>query len=124
IGAGRNVYQKLSRIYLGNSSGDIFDNIALKSTMIHARNNNQALHLYGLLSAGGVHSHINHLIALLQMSKNEGLKEVYLHPLLDGRDVGTQTALTHITTLDKAIEEIGLGKIATFSGRYDAMDHD
>jgi len=124
IGAGRIVYQNLTRINLAISSGEIFDNIALKSNMIHARNNNQALHLYGLLSDGGVHSHINHLIALLQMAKNEGLKEVYLHPFLDGRDVGPQTALKHITTLEKAIDEIGLGEIATISGRYYAMDRD
>src|SRR5690625_7949996 len=78
----------------------------------------------GLLSDGGEHSHINHLISLLQMAKNEGLKEVYLHPFLDGRDVGPQTALKHITTLEKAIDEIGLGEIATISGRYYAMDRD
>src|SRR5690625_5904827 len=86
--------------------------------MIQAKNNKQALHLYGLLSDGGVHSHINHLIALLQMAKNEGLKEVYLHPFLDGRDVGPQTALKHITTLEKAIDEIGLGEIATRSEEH------
>ncbi len=124
IGAGRVVYQNLTRINLAITSGELLENIALKSGITHAKNNNQALHLYGLLSDGGVHSHINHLIALLQLAKNEGLREVYLHPFLDGRDVGPQTALTHITSLEKAIEEIGVGQIATVSGRYYAMDRD
>src|SRR5699024_1997975 len=85
---------------------------------------NKAIHLYGLLSDGGVHSHINHLIALLQLAKNEGLTEVYIHPFLDGRDVGPQTAISYITTLQKAIDEIGVGTIASVSGRYYAMDRD
>ena len=124
IGAGRIVYQNLTRINLAIKSGELFDNIALKAAVHHAVNNQQALHLYGLLSDGGVHSHINHLIALLQLAKNEGLTEVYIHAFLDGRDVGPQTALTHITQLEKAIEEIGVGQIATVSGRYYAMDRD
>jgi len=124
IGAGRVVYQNLTRINLAITSGELLKNIALKSSVTHAKNNNQALHLYGLLSDGGVHSHINHLIALLQLAKNEGLTEVYIHAFLDGRDVGPQTALTHITSLEKAIDEIGVGQIATVSGRYYAMDRD
>src|SRR5699024_3464220 len=124
IGAGRVVYQNLTRINLAITSGELLKNIALKSSVTHAKNNNQALHLYGLSSDGGVHSHINHLIALLQLAKNEGLTEVYIHAFLDGRDVGPQTALTHITSLEKAIDEIGVGQIATVSGRYYAMDRD
>lgn len=124
IGAGRIVYQNLTRINLAIKSSELFKNEALKAGIREAKNNNKALHLYGLVSDGGVHSHINHLIALLQLAKNEGLKEVYIHPFLDGRDVGPQTALTHLTSLDKAIEEIGVGQIATVSGRYYAMDRD
>src|SRR5699024_11191548 len=124
IGAGRVVYQNLTRINLAITSGELLKNIAVKSSVTHAKNNNQALHLYGLLSDGGEHSHINHLIALLQLTKNEGLTEVYIHAFLDGRDVGPQTALTHITSLEKAIDEIGVGQIATVSGRYYAMDRD
>lgn len=124
IGAGRIVYQNLTRINLAIKSGEFFKNVALKSGIAHAKKNNKALHLYGLVSDGGVHSHLNHLIALLQLAKNEGLKEVYIHAFLDGRDVGPQTALTHITSLHKAMEEIGIGQIATVSGRYYAMDRD
>ncbi len=124
IGAGRIVYQNLTRINLAIKSGEFFKNAALKLGIAHAKNNNKALHLYGLVSDGGVHSHLNHLIALLQLAKNEGLKEVYIHAFLDGRDVGPQTALTHITSLHKAMEEIGIGQIATVSGRYYAMDRD
>ncbi|HLQ82842.1 MAG TPA: 2,3-bisphosphoglycerate-independent phosphoglycerate mutase [Pseudogracilibacillus sp.] len=124
IGAGRIVYQNLTRINLSIKSGKIFDNEALKAGMIQAKKNNKAIHLYGLLSDGGVHSHINHLIALLQLAKNEGLTEVYIHPFLDGRDVGPQTAISYITTLQKAIDEIGVGTIASVSGRYYAMDRD
>lgn len=124
IGAGRIVYQNLTRINLAIKSGKIFDNEALKAGMIQAKENNKAVHLYGLLSDGGVHSHINHLIALLQLAKNEGLTEVYIHPFLDGRDVGPQTAISHITALQKAIDEIGVGIIASVSGRYYAMDRD
>src|SRR5699024_10482855 len=122
IGAGRIVYQNLTRINLSIKSGKIFDNEALKAGMIQAKKNNKAIHLYGLLSDGGVHSHINHLIALLQLAKNEGLTEVYIHPFLDGRGVGPQTAISYITTLQKAIDEIGVGTIASVSGRYYAMD--
>ena len=124
IGAGRIVYQNLTRINLSIKSGKIFDNEALKAGMIQAKKNNKAIHLYGLLSDGGVHSHINHLIALLQLAKNEGLTEVYIHPFLDGRDVGPQTAISYITALQKAIDEIGVGTIASVSGRYYAMDRD
>lgn len=124
IGAGRIVYQNLTRINLSIKSGKIFDNEALKAGMIQAKKNNKAIHLYGLLSDGGVHSHINHLIALLQLAKNEGLTEVYIHPFLDGRDVGPQTAISYITALEKAIDEIGVGTIASVSGRYYAMDRD
>lgn len=124
IGAGRIVYQNLTRINLSIKSGKIFENEALKASMIKAKKNNKAVHLYGLLSDGGVHSHINHLIALLQLAKNEGLTEVYIHPFLDGRDVGPQTAISYITALQKAIDEIGVGIIASVSGRYYAMDRD
>ncbi len=124
IGAGRIVYQNLTRINLAIKSGDFLKNDVLLKGIRQAKKENRALHLYGLLSDGGVHSHIQHLIALLQLAKNEALEKVYVHAFLDGRDVGPQTAMTHITYLEKAIDEIGVGQIATVSGRYYAMDRD
>lgn len=124
IGAGRIVYQNLTRINLAIKSGDFLKNDVFLKGVRQAKERNQALHLYGLLSDGGVHSHIQHVIALLQLAKNEGLEKVYIHAFLDGRDVGPQTAMTHLTHLEKAIDEIGVGQIASVSGRYYAMDRD
>src|SRR5690625_7284105 len=92
IGAGRVVYQSLTRVNKSIEQGDFFDNEAFIQTMQHAKDHHKALHLYGLLSDGGVHSHINHLFALLELAKRMELKDVYVHALLDGRDVGKKTA--------------------------------
>lgn len=124
IGAGRVVYQELTRITKEISEGGFFQNQELNLAMDNAVLNNSALHLLGLLSDGGVHSHIDHLIALLRMAKDKGLSKVYIHCFLDGRDVPPRCAKEYVSKLESAIAEIGLGKIATVSGRYYAMDRD
>ncbi|MCA1011174.1 2,3-bisphosphoglycerate-independent phosphoglycerate mutase [Halobacillus halophilus] len=124
IGAGRVVYQSLTRINLSIREGEFYENEVLLDAVRNAKAKNKALHIFGLLSDGGIHSHIDHMFATLQLAKNEGLEEVYIHAFLDGRDVGQQSAKTYIQqTLDK-VEEIGIGKLATVSGRYYAMDRD
>ncbi len=124
IGAGRIVYQSLTRIDVAIKEETFFDNETFTSTMIQAKENDKALHLLGLLSDGGVHSHIDHLIALLKLAKQLGLTKVFVHPFLDGRDVGPKTALTYIKQLKSVMNELGVGQIATISGRYYAMDRD
>lgn len=124
IGAGRIVYQSLTRVNLSIKEGEFFEKEAFIKSMQHAKENNKALHVFGLLSDGGVHSHINHLFALLKLAKDQGLEKVFIHAFLDGRDVGPQTAKTYIQqTLDK-IKEYGVGQFATISGRYYSMDRD
>lgn len=124
IGAGRVVYQELTKITKSIKDGDFFENPELLRAMNHARTHNSALHLLGLLSDGGVHSHMEHLFALLDMAKANGLKSVYVHCFLDGRDVPPQCALTYIEALTAHMNEIGIGQIALVSGRYYAMDRD
>src|SRR5699024_6858884 len=101
-----------------------FENPVLLNAVNHAKENQSALHLFGLLSDGGVHSHINHLYALLELAKTNGLDKVYVHGFLDGRDVGPKTALTYIETAEEKMKAIGVGQFATISGRYYAMDRD
>jgi len=124
IGAGRIVYQELTRIFKAIKDGTIFANPVLIEAMEHARLHKKALHLMGLLSNGGVHSHIEHLFALLEMAKKQGLEKVYVHVILDGRDVLPQSAKVFITQLEEKITELGIGKIASVSGRYYVMDRD
>ena len=124
IGAGRIVYQELTRIFKAIKDGTIFANLVLIEAMEHARLHKKALHLMGLLSNGGVHSHIEHLFALLEMAKKQGLEKVYVHVILDGRDVLPQSAKVFITQLEEKITELGIGKIASVSGRYYVMDRD
>ncbi len=124
IGAGRIVYQELTRITKAIQDGDFFENAALKSAMESAKNSNKALHLVGLLSSGGVHSHNTHLYGLLEMAKRMGLTEVYVHAIMDGRDVPPSSGKDFIVELEQKMQEIGVGKIATVSGRYYAMDRD
>ena len=124
IGSGRIVYQELTKITKSIEDGDFFENAELLAAMNHAKENNSALHLMGLLSDGGVHSHIKHLFGLLDMAKKNGLEKVYVHALLDGRDVPPQCAITYIEQLEKYMAEIQLGKIAVISGRYYGMDRD
>ncbi|MCL2571560.1 MAG: 2,3-bisphosphoglycerate-independent phosphoglycerate mutase [Defluviitaleaceae bacterium] len=124
IGAGRIVYQELTRITKSIQDGDFFQNEALLAAVNNVKANNTALHLYGLLSDGGVHSHNTHLYALLQLAKDQGLTKVYIHPFLDGRDTPPTSGLGYIQELEAKIKEIGVGKIATISGRYYSMDRD
>ena len=124
IGAGRIIYQSLTRITKAIKDGDFFDNEVLCVCMDKTKNAGKALHLMGLLSDGGVHSNINHLIALLQMAKARGLEKVYVHAFLDGRDVPPKSAVGFIKQLQEAIAGMEFGKIATVMGRYYAMDRD
>jgi len=124
IGAGRIVYQDLMRINLAIDDKSFYENEALKSAMITARDKGKALHLAGLLSDGGVHSHINHLYALLEMAKTLGLKNVYVHAFYDGRDTPPESGIAYTEELESFIEKNGIGKIASVSGRYYAMDRD
>ena len=124
IGAGRIVYQELTRITKEINEGKIFENSELKNAMDNAKKEGKALHIVGLLSDGGVHSHIDHLFALLKMAKNNGLENVYVHAILDGRDTPPTSAIEYVKELEEKMKEIGIGKIATLTGRYYAMDRD
>ncbi|WP_274648550.1 2,3-bisphosphoglycerate-independent phosphoglycerate mutase [Paenibacillus humicola] len=124
IGAGRIVYQDLTRISKSIRDGEFFDNETLIGAVRHAKENGRKLHLYGLLSDGGVHSHIEHLFALLDLAKKEGLKDVYIHAFLDGRDVAPDSAKGYLERLQAKIAEVGVGQVATVQGRYYAMDRD
>ncbi len=124
IGAGRIVYQELTRITKAINDGDFFENEVLVNAVQNAINNDKALHLMGLLSDGGVHSHNEHLYALLKLAKNKGLKNVYIHAIMDGRDVAPNSGAAFIDELQAKIKEIGVGTIASVSGRYYAMDRD
>jgi len=124
IGAGRVVYQNLTRINKSIREADFFDNETLLRAVAHAKENGTALHLMGLLSDGGVHSHYEHLFALLRLAKFNGLDKVYVHAFLDGRDVSPQSALHYIEETETFMEDLGVGKFASISGRYYAMDRD
>lgn len=124
IGAGRIVYQDLTRISKSIRDGEFFDNETILGAVRHVKANSKKLHLYGLLSDGGVHSHIEHLFALLELAKKEELEEVYIHAFLDGRDVSPDSAKGYLERLQAKIEEVGVGRIATVQGRYYAMDRD
>jgi len=124
IGAGRVVYQELTRITKSIEDGDFFENPAFKKAIENCKANNSALHLIGLLSDGGVHSHNTHLYALVKLAKENGLERIYVHALLDGRDVPPSSAYDYVVELEEKLNEIGAGKIATVMGRYYAMDRD
>ncbi len=124
IGAGRVVYQDFTRISKAIKDKLFFDNEALKEAIKNAKEHDSSLHLWGLLSDGGVHSHNTHLYALLKLAKDSGLSKVYVHGFLDGRDVPPSSSIKYIEELEKVMKEIGIGKIATISGRYYAMDRD
>jgi len=124
IGAGRIVYQELTRITKAIQDGNFFSNEVLCGAMENCLKNKTKLHLIGLLSDGGVHSHNTHLYALIEMAKQKGLKEVYVHCLLDGRDVPPDSGIKYVKELEEKIKEIGCGSIATVMGRYYAMDRD
>lgn len=124
IGAGRIVYQELTRISKAIEDGDFFENSVFQGLMSAVKKENSALHIMGLVSEGGVHSHQKHLYALLKMAKDIGLTKVYIHAFLDGRDTPPQSAIDYVKELEVEINKIGIGEIATVSGRYYAMDRD
>ncbi|WP_075718562.1 2,3-bisphosphoglycerate-independent phosphoglycerate mutase [Roseburia sp. 499] len=124
MGAGRIVYQELTRITKEIEDGDFFKNEALLAGMKNVKDNNSALHLYGLLSDGGVHSHNTHLYGLLEMAKREGIEKVYVHCFLDGRDTAPTSGKGFMEELESKMKEIGVGEIASVTGRYYAMDRD
>lgn len=124
IGAGRVVYQELTRITKSIQEGAFFENETFLGAIQHVRKNDSNLHLYGLLSDGGVHSHMNHLFALLELAAKEQVKQVFVHAFLDGRDVAPDSAVNYIQRLQAKMDDLGVGKIATVQGRYYAMDRD
>ncbi|MBR5047840.1 MAG: 2,3-bisphosphoglycerate-independent phosphoglycerate mutase, partial [Eubacterium sp.] len=124
MGAGRIVYQELTRITKSIQDGDFFENPALLEAVDNCKKNHSTLHLYGLLSDGGVHSHNTHLYALLEMAKRNGLEDVVVHCFLDGRDTPPSSGKGFVEELEKKMAEIGVGKVASIEGRYYAMDRD
>ncbi|WP_062109230.1 2,3-bisphosphoglycerate-independent phosphoglycerate mutase [Bacillus niameyensis] len=124
IGAGRIVYQSLTRVNVAIRNGEFFENDTFQQAIDHAKKTGKKLHLMGLLSDGGVHSHINHLFALLKLAADQGVKDVYVHGILDGRDVGPQTAEGYIKATQEKMNEYGVGQFATISGRFYSMDRD
>ena len=124
IGAGRLVYQSLELINSKIKDKTFFDNEEILKVIEHVKENNSSIHLIGLLSDGGVHSHINHLFALLDMVKKFDLKKVYVHIFTDGRDVSPTSGIKYIELLEKYMKKIGIGKIASIGGRYYGMDRD
>ena len=124
IGAGRVVYQELTRITKSIEDGDFFENEAFAGAVKNCKDKNSAIHFIGLLSDGGVHSHIGHLFGLIDLAKRNGLKKVYVHCLMDGRDVSPTSGADFINRLQNKLDETGVGEIATVMGRYYAMDRD
>ena len=124
MGAGRIVYQDLTKITKSIEDGDFYDNYHLKTACHAAKFRSGSLHLWGLLSDGGVHSHNTHLYALLELAKKNGLENVYVHCFMDGRDTAPTSGLEFLKELQQKCDEIGVGKIATVTGRYYAMDRD
>lgn len=124
IGAGRIVYQSLTRVNVSIREGEFERNETFLNAINHVKKNGTNLHLFGLLSDGGVHSHIQHLFALLKLAAGEGVKNVYVHAFLDGRDVAPQSAGDFIKQTEEKMKEYGVGQFATISGRYYSMDRD
>lgn len=124
MGAGRTVYQEITRISKEIENGSFFKNRELNAAVEYARKNNGALHLLGLVSDGGVHSTMDHIDALLKLASQRDMKDVYVHAFLDGRDVPPSSAIKYITDLEQTMQDLGVGKIATVMGRYYPMDRD
>ncbi len=124
MGAGRIVYQELTRITKEIQDGTFFENPALLKAVENCKKNDSALHMFGLLSDGGVHSHITHLYGLLELAKRNGLTKVYVHAFLDGRDTPPASGKGYAEELEEKMRELGVGKIASVAGRYYAMDRD
>lgn len=124
LGAGRVVYQELTKINKSIREGDFFKNERFLDAIAHAKKNNSSLHLMGLISEGGVHSSMDHVYALIKLVADQGLKDVYLHAFLDGRDTPPQSACEYLEKVESKLKEYGLPPVATVSGRYYAMDRD
>ena len=124
MGAGRIVYQELTRITKSIQDGDFFENKAFLEAVENCKKNDSALHMFGLVSTGGVHSHITHIYGLLELAKRNGLKKVYVHCFLDGRDTPPSSGKEFVAELEQKMAEIGVGEVASVSGRYYAMDRD
>ncbi|MCR4834231.1 MAG: 2,3-bisphosphoglycerate-independent phosphoglycerate mutase [Butyrivibrio sp.] len=124
MGAGRIVYQELTRITKSIEDGDFFTNEALMGAVENCKKNGSSLHMFGLLSDGGVHSHITHLYGLLELAKRNGLSKVYVHGFMDGRDTPPKSGIDYVKQLEDKMAELGVGEIASISGRYYAMDRD
>ena len=124
IGAGRVVYQELTRITKQIQDGPFFENEAFLGAVANCKKHDSALHIYGLMSDGGVHSHIEHIFGLLELAKKNGLTKVFVHCFMDGRDVPPTSGIDYIRQLKAKMEELGVGQIATIEGRYYAMDRD
>jgi 2,3-bisphosphoglycerate-independent phosphoglycerate mutase len=124
LGAGRIVYQDYTRVSKAIEDGDFFSNPALLSAVNNAKEKGTKLHLLGLVSDGGVHSHLEHLYALVELAKQNDLDRVYIHCFMDGRDVPPTSGKGYILALEEKLRQLGLGKIATVMGRYYAMDRD
>lgn len=124
MGAGRIVYQDLTKITKAIQDGDFFENEALLAACKNVKENNSALHMYGLVSDGGVHSHNTHIYGLLELAKKQGLEKVYVHCFLDGRDTPPASGKEYVAELVEKMKEIGVGEVASVMGRYYAMDRD
>ncbi len=124
MGAGRIVYQDLTKITKAIQDGDFFENKALVEACENVKKNNSALHLMGLVSDGGVHSHNTHIYGLLELAKRQGIEKVYVHCFLDGRDTPPASGKEYVEELEAKMKEIGVGEVATVAGRYYAMDRD
>lgn len=124
IGAGRIIYQQLTRITKAIKTKEIYNNEPILNALKHVKTNNSKLHIFGLLSDGGVHSHNQHLYELIKIAKEYGISDICIHCFTDGRDVGPKTGVFYVKELEEKIEEIGAGRIATIMGRYYAMDRD
>ncbi|SFK97082.1 phosphoglycerate mutase [Lachnospiraceae bacterium KH1T2] len=124
MGAGRIIYQELTRITKSIEDGDFFENEALLEAIDNCKKNNSALHMFGLMSDGGVHSHISHVYGILELAKKNGLDKVYVHCFLDGRDTPPESAKGFVEQLEAKMKEIGVGEVASVAGRYYAMDRD
>ena len=124
LGAGRIVYQDLSKINKAIKDGDFFTNEKFLEAIAHAKKNDSALHIYGLVSTGGVHSSLDHLLALIQLAAKEGLTKVYVHAFLDGRDTPPASACEYLEVVEKELAKYNLPPVASVIGRYYIMDRD
>ena len=124
MGAGRIIYQELTKITKALADGDFFENKALLAACENAKKNGTALHLMGLVSDGGVHSHNTHIYGILELAKRQGLDKVYVHCFLDGRDTPPTSGKECVAELEKKMQQLGIGEVASVMGRYYAMDRD